>query len=39
MLGLRDTLVIELDDMTLVVAKDQLDNIDDIKADLDLLDR
>ena len=27
-LGLRDTLVIELDDMTLVVAKDQLDSID-----------
>lgn len=33
-LGLRDALVIELDDMTLVVAKDQLDNIDDLQEDL-----
>lgn len=33
-LGMRDVTVIELDDMTLVVAKDQLDNIDDARGDL-----
>ncbi len=33
-LGLKDALVIELDDMTLVVAKDQIDNIDDAKSEL-----
>lgn len=33
-LGLRDALVVELDDMTLIVAKDQIDNIDDARDDL-----
>ncbi len=34
-LGLKDTLVVELDDMTLIVAKDQIDNIDDAQGSLD----
>lgn len=33
-LGLKDALVIELDDMTLVVSKDQIDNIDDARNEL-----
>ena len=33
-LGLKDVMVVELDDMTLVVSKDQLDNIDDVRTEL-----
>lgn len=34
-LGLKDVLVVELDDMTLVVSKDQLDNMDDARSDFE----
>lgn len=36
-LGLRDAMVVELEDMTLVVAKDQLDKIDDARFELERL--
>lgn len=34
-LGLKDVMVVELDDMTLVVSKDQLDNMDDARSDFE----
>lgn len=36
-LGLKDVMVVELEDMTLVVSKDQLDNMDDARSDFDTL--
>lgn len=36
-LGLKDVMVVELDDVTLVVSKDQLDNMDDARSDFEAL--
>lgn len=38
-LGLRDVMVVELEDMTLVVSKDQLDKIDDVRFEIEHLKR